>query len=320
MDAIRSSLNKKGFLEVETPILSTQYGGANARPFSSHLNALDVSVYMRISNELFLKRLIMGGFEKVYEFSKDFRNEGIDRSHNPEFTQIEIYEAHKDLYDVMDLTEELILNSLNAVDKKAPIKWGENTINLKAPFERLRMVDAIEKHAKIDVKDMSVDDLKAECKKQKVEIAGESRGMLILSLFEGLVEDKLIDPVFITEHPKETTPLCKVSREDPDFVERFELFIGGMEFANAYSELNDPIRQKELLEEQAQALRGGSEEAHPMDEDFVEAMEYGMPPTGGVGIGIDRLIMLLCDQHSIRDVLLFPFMKPLAEDEPKKEK
>jgi lysyl-tRNA synthetase class 2 len=206
------------------------------------------------------------------------------------------------------------------VDKKAPIKWGENTINLKAPFERLRMVDAIEKHAKIDVKDMSVDDLKAECKKQKVEIAGESRGMLILSLFEGLVEDKLIDPVFITEHPKETTPLCKVSREDPDFVERFELFIGGMEFANAYSELNDPIRQKELLEEQAQALRGGSEEAHPMDEDFVEAMEYGMPPTGGVGIGIDRLIMLLCDQHSIRDVLLFPFMKPLAEDEPKKEK
>lgn len=310
MDAFRKTLNARKFLEVETPILSPMYGGANARPFQSHLNALDMNVYMRISNELYLKRLIMGGFEKVYEFSKDFRNEGIDRTHNPEFTQIEIYEAYEDLYHMMEMVEELITKSIAAIGKESPLKWGEHTIDMSTPFQRLTMKDAIKKYASIDVNSLSDDELLTIAKKHRVQVESQSRGWLIFGLFEELVEKHLIDPVFITEHPVETTPLAKASRADKDLVERFELFIGGTEFANAYSELNDPIKQRELLQSQADALRAGSEEAHPMDEDFVQAMEWGMPPTGGVGIGIDRLTMLLCDQQSIRDVILFPFMRP----------
>ena len=221
IDAIRAVLNARGFLEVETPILSPMYGGANARPFKSHLNALDMTVYMRISNELYLKRLIMGGFDRVYEFSKDFRNEGIDRSHNPEFTQIEIYEAYRDLYDMMDLVEDLFMESLKAVGKKSAISWGEHKIKMKKPFARLTMKDALKKYAHVDVDSLSDAQLRTLAKKHHVEAPEDARGWYIQGLFEELVESHLIDPVFITEHPKETTPLAKVSREDPELVERF---------------------------------------------------------------------------------------------------
>jgi lysyl-tRNA synthetase, class II len=312
MDTIRHVLNNKGFLEVETPILHSIYGGASARPFKSHLNALDMPVYMRVSNELFLKRLLIGGIEKVYEFSKDFRNEGTDRTHNPEFTQIEIYEAYVDLYDIMTLCEDVFRAAAKSLGSTT-ITFSDHEIDLAKPFVRITMMDAIKKYGNIDVKDMSEADLQTEVKKLKLKPAN-NKGMMILQLFEELAESKLIQPTFVTEHPVETTPLAKTSRENPDLVERFELFIAGTEYGNAYSELNDPIKQRELLEAQAKELRGGDDEAHPMDEDFVEAMEYGMPPAGGIGIGIDRMIMLLCNKDSIRDVIFFPFMKPVDKE------
>jgi len=312
MDTFRSVLNKDGYLEVDTPVLSTMYGGANARPFSSHLHALNTKVYMRISPELFLKRLIVGGFDKVFEFSKDFRNEGIDKSHNPEFTIMEAYMAYGDLTDMMDLVEDTLSACAKALHGSTTATFGNHVIEFKKPFARMTMEEAIKIHANVDVTklpDRELFDLRTT---YNIEIKGDiTRGIMIQQLFEELVEDKLIQPTMIIEHPQESTPLAKISRKDPSKVERFELFIAGMEIANAYSELNDPIRQRFLLEEQAKQLRGGNEEAHPMDEDFVEAMEYGMPPTGGIGIGIDRVAMIMLNQPSIRDVILFPFMKPL---------
>lgn len=311
IQSVKEILDEKGFLEVDTPCLQPIYGGAAARPFISHLNALDMKVYMRISNELYLKRLIVGGFEKVYEFARDFRNEDIDRTHNPEFTQVELYQAYADFNTMMEITEEIYERTAKKVLGTTQFEYQGHKIDLKRPWQRYTMVEAIKKFADIDVEKLTDKDLFELRITYKLEIAGEvTRGKMIQALFEELVEEKLIQPTFITHHPVESTPLCKPCREHPlQFVERFEPFIAKMEIGNAYSELNDPILQRKLLEDQAKELNEGSQEAHPMDEDFIQAIEYGMPPTGGLGIGIDRMVMILTNQASIRDVLLFPFMK-----------
>lgn len=310
VSSIRETLNKKGFLEVETPILQPVYGGANARPFKSHINELDMEVYLRIANELYLKRLLVGGFERVYEFAKDFRNEGIDKTHNPEFTQVEIYRAYADYNDIMALVQDIIINAANTVGAEK-LSFLGHEISLAKPWAKITMKDAIRQFADINVDDYSDEELFDLRHTYNLECRGDlTRGVMIQLLFEGLVEEKLIQPTFVTEHPLETTPLCKQSRTDPRFVERAELYIGGFEMANMYSEQNDPVVQRRLLEEQARLLRSGSEEAHPMDEDFCDAMDYGMPPAGGVGIGIDRITMLLTGKDSIREVIFFPFMKP----------
>ena len=310
MDVIRHELNNRGFVELDTPVLCPNYGGANAKPFKSHLNALNMPVYLRISNELHLKRLLVGGFEKVYEFSRDFRNEGIDRTHNPEFTMIEIYQAWVDFTAMMELMEDLYISAAKAVNGSTVIQFGDHKIDLKKPWKRMTMAQAVKEYAEIDVERLSDQELFDLRTTYNLEIEGDvSRGVIIAKLFEELVESKLIQPHIITEHPIETTPLCKPSRKTPGFVERFEPFIAGFEVGNAYSELNDPVLQRKLLEDQAKQLRAGNQEAHPMDEDFVQAIEIGMPPAGGIGIGIDRMVMLLTNQHSIRDVILFPFMK-----------
>lgn len=311
IDAMRAFLVKQGFIEVDTPVLQPIYGGANARPFKSHLNELKMDVYMRISNELYLKRLLVGGFEKVFEFSKDFRNEGIDRTHNPEFLMMECYWAYADYGDVMKLTEECYEFIARKVLGGTKVTYQGNMIDFKAPWKKMTMSEAIKKFAKIDVDSLDDAGLQEVMKKNKVELAGEyKRGYAVMALFDDLAEDKIIQPTFIIDHPKESTPLCKEKRGNPELIERFEPFICGMEIGNAYSELNDPKKQKELLEEQAAMLKKGDEEANPMDEDFIESLEYGMPPTGGLGLGIDRMVMLMTDSPSIRDVILFPFMKP----------
>ncbi|MBI4449193.1 lysine--tRNA ligase [Candidatus Woesearchaeota archaeon] len=311
IDAIRNHLNGHGFLEVDTPILHHNYGGANARPFKSKLNALDMDVYLRIADELHLKRLQVGGFEKIYEFAKDFRNEGIDRTHNPEFMQIEIYQAWVDYTLIMQLIEHLFRAACRAVNGTEHCTYGDHHIDFSQPFRRITMRDAIKEYANIDVDKLTDEELFDLRITYNLEIKCDlSRGVLIMALFEELVEDKLISPTYVIEHPVESTPLCKPSRAHKGFVERAELFVAGFECANIYSELNDPLLQRKLLEDQATKLRAGSEEAHPMDEDFIEAIEYGMPPMGGVGFGIDRLTMLLTNSHTIKDVILFPFMKP----------
>jgi len=260
-----------------------------------------------------LKKLIIGGFEKVYEFSKDFRNEDIDRTHNPEFTQIEIYQAYSDFNDMKELVMDLYIAAAKKLHGGTKFEYQGNVIDVKKPWQSYTMTEALKKFAGIDADKVSFEDMKKLCQQHRVEVAlNPTKGNLLQALFEELVEDKLIQPTFITHHPVETTPLCKKCREphmNELFIERFEPFIAGMEIANAYTELNDPIHQRKLLEEQAKQLRAGEEEAHPMDEDFVQAIEYGMPPTGGVGIGIDRMAMLLTNNPSIRDVLFFPFMK-----------
>ena len=313
IDTIRQELNKRRFLEVETPILQAVYGGANAKPFKTHLNSLKMDVFMRISNELYLKRLIVGGFERVYEFAKDFRNEDIDRTHNPEFTQVEIYQAYADYHDMKEIVMDLYVAAAKALHGKTTFEYDGHTIDVKKPWKSYTVVGALREFGKIDVDKMSDKELAKACTQHKIDVKkGTTRGQLIQELFEELVEHQLIQPTFITHHPMESTPLCKPCREEPlskNFIERFEPFICGMEIANAYSELNDPVLQRKLLEDQAKQLRAGSEEAHPMDEDFVQAIEYGMPPTGGVGIGIDRMTMILTNNTSIRDVIFFPFMK-----------
>ena len=319
IDTIRDVLNKKGFLEVDTPVLQPIYGGAAAKPFKSHLNELDMPVYLRISNELYLKRLIVGGFEKVYEFSKDFRNEGIDRTHNPEFLQIEIYQAYADFNDMKELVQDLYIAAAKAIHGKTKFKYGEHMIDVKKPWQEYTMAGALKKFAEIDTENMKEEDLLDLADSHGIEMPQRTRGWAIQGLFEELVEDKLIQPTLITHHPVETTPLCKHDRKSPEshFIERFEPFLAGMELANAYSELNDPLLQRKYLEEQAKELRSGSEESHPMDEDFIQAIECGMPPTGGIGIGIDRMCMIILNQPSIRDVIFFPFMKPEHEEKKK---
>jgi len=314
IQSLRKTLEHHQFLEVETPVLQSIYGGANARPFETTLNALKQKMYLRISPELHLKRLLVGGFERVFEIARDFRNEDIDKSHNPEFSMVECYQAYAELIDVMALTEEIITNACLAVHGTTRAAFGDHTIEYQVPWRRLTMTQAIHEYAKIDVKALSDTELFDLRTVYNLEIDGDiTRGKMLQALFDDLVEEKLIQPTFITEYPKESSPLCKASQKDPALIDRFELFIAGMEIANAYSELNDPIIQRELLEAQSAALRAGSEEAHPMDDDFIEAMEYGMPPAGGVGIGIDRMVMLLTGNTSIRDVILFPFMKQREE-------
>ena len=307
---IRETLNKEDYVEVDTPIVQQIYGGANAKPFKTHVNDLKREAFLRISDELYLKRLIVGGFNRVYEMSKDFRNESIDSSHNPEFTMIECYQTYADYTDMMKLTEKVIVNANKAIGNKSEITFLENKINLKAPWKVMTMKDAIKQYGKIDVDKLKDHELFKLKDKYKLDHNGPlTRGWIIQKLFEHFAESNLIQPIFIIEHPRETTPLCKVSKKDPDLIERFELFIAGMEISNGYSELNDPIIQRKLLEEQAKELRAGFEEANPMDEDFIHAIEQGMPPTGGVGIGIDRLAMILTGVNSIKDILLFPMMK-----------
>lgn len=307
---IKNTLDDKGFLEVETPVLLPIYGGANASPFTTHHNSLDMMLYLRISIEPYLKRLIVGGMERVYEIGKCFRNEGMDRTHNPEFTMLELYQSYADYQDMMDLTEELIVRSCEEIHGKTTIEFDGNEIDLKRPWRRLKMVDAIKEYTGTDVEQLSDEELQAMVKRKGGEIKGEFiRGLAINEIFELYVEEKLIQPVFITHQPLETTPLCKVDYDDERYLQRFELFINGNEYANAYSESNDPVFQRKTLYEQSLRRESG-DEVSPMDENFVQAIETGMPPTGGLGLGIDRVVMLLTGERSIRDVLLFPTMKP----------
>jgi lysyl-tRNA synthetase class 2 len=306
---IRNFLDNRGFIEFETPVLQPIYGGASAKPFVTHHNALDMKLYLKISPELYLKRLIVGGFEKVYDLSKNFRNEGIDYSHNPEFTMLELYEAYSDYNDMMDLTEELVKSIARNIFKKDVFQYRGHDIKINSTWERIPMQEAIEKHAGIDVGAMSLDELKELIPKHGLDIIGKpTRGLIINALFETLVEEKLIQPTFIIDYPEEICPLTKIHRKEKGLTERFELFIAGQEWANAYSELNDPKDQRKRLEEQEKE-RIINDEAHPMDEDFVQAIEYCMPPTGGLGIGVDRLVMLFTGTDSIKEVIAFPTMK-----------
>lgn len=311
---IRDYLNRHGFLEVETPTLQAIYGGANAKPFVTHLHALHMDLYLRISNELYLKRLIVGGFDRVYEFVKNFRNEGVDSTHNPEFSALEFYCAYIDYNQIMKMTEEIWAEAARKVCGSTKITYQNHKIDLTPPWQRLSMTEAIKKYGDISVDKLSDKELFALQKKYRIPFTGKlTRGTMTQLLFEHLVEDKLIQPVFIIDHPEETTPLCKSHRQKKGLVERLEPYIVGMEVGNGYSELNDPLLQRKLLEKQVERGRGGEEETHPMDEDFIEALEYGLPPTGGMGFGIDRMVMILTNNPSIREVILFPILKPAEQ-------
>ncbi len=311
VQSLRNTFNEKGYLEVETPILQSIHGGAAARPFVTHHNALDIPLYLRIANELYLKRLIVGGFDGVYEFAKNFRNEGIDRTHNPEFTGLEIYVAYKDYNWMMDFTEEMIENAAIAVNGNTDAVCGEHTISYARPYKRITMTDAIKEHTGIDISGMDVAALLKVCKELHIETdSSMGKGKLIDELFSEKCEHTYIQPTFITDYPIEMSPLTKKHRTKEGLVERFELFINGKEIANAYSELNDPIDQRERFVEQAELAGKGDDEAMPLDEDFLRALEYGMPPTAGLGVGIDRLTMFMTNQQSIQEVLFFPQMRP----------
>ena len=308
--ALRSYLDNEGFLEVETPVLQPLYGGANARPFKTHHNTLDQTLYLRIADELYLKRLIIGGIDKVYELSKDFRNEGMDRNHNPEFTMLEWYEAYSDYNDQMNRVEDIIRFAANSIDKMK-FDWGDVSIDLSKKFDRKPYLDLLKDATGEDLLEADVKKLRSVCKENSIEISNkENYGQLLDELMRRLVEPNLTQPVFIIDHPREISPLAKSHRSgEVKLVERFELFIGGAEFANSFSELNDPLDQRDRLENQAKLREKGDDEAQPIDDSFIEAMECGMPPTGGVGLGVDRLVMLLTNNRSIRDVLLFPAMR-----------
>ena len=308
---MREYFNEAGCLEVETPILQSIPGGATARPFITHHNALDIPLYLRIANELYLKRLIVGGFNGVYEFAKDFRNEGMDKTHNPEFTCMEIYVAYKDYNWMMDFVEKMLAKVSTAVNGTTKVKIGENEVDFAAGYRRLPILEAIREYAGVDVSGMNEDELRAVCKQLNVDVdPSMGKGKLIDAIFGEYCEDKLIQPTFIIDYPVEMSPLTKRHRNNPELTERFELFVCGKELANAYSELNDPIDQLERFEEQARLKSKGDDEAMSIDMDFVRALEYGMPPTSGLGMGIDRLTMFMTGQTTIQDVLFFPQMKP----------
>ncbi|EGQ2752303.1 lysine--tRNA ligase [Staphylococcus pseudintermedius] len=311
LQEMRNYLNEKGFLEVETPMMHQIAGGAAAKPFVTHHNALDATLYMRIAIELHLKRLIVGGLEKVYEIGRVFRNEGVSTRHNPEFTMIELYEAYADYKDIMSLTEELVAHIARRVLGTTSVQYGDETINLEPQWRRLHMVDAVKEATGVDFYEVKSDKEAHElAKAHGIEIDDNMKyGHILNEFFEQKVEETLIQPTFIYGHPIEISPLAKKNPEDPRFTDRFELFIVGREHANAFTELNDPIDQRQRFEAQLVEKEQGNDEAHEMDEDFIEALEYGMPPTGGLGIGIDRLVMLLTNSPSIRDVLLFPYMR-----------
>ncbi|MDZ4713159.1 MAG: lysine--tRNA ligase [bacterium] len=327
IQSIKRTLEKNNFFEVETPTLQTIYGGANAKPFITHHNALDIDLYLRISNELYLKRLIVGGFNRVYEFVRDFRNEGIDRTHNPEFTQVEWYQAYGDYFDSMNMFEEVVETACMDIHGTTKVMYGDIELDFKKPWRRLRMTEAITQKLNIDVMSMKKDDIISFMKSNGINFdpkISHSKGLVVANLFEESCEEELIQPTFIYDFPIDTTPLCKPLREysmkqleemkhDPEqiiFAERFEPYVNKWEMGNSYTELNDPVLQRKLLEEQVERGRGGEEETHPLDEDFLKAIEVGMPPTTGVGLGVDRLVMLLTNSHSIRDVIFFPLMRP----------
>ena len=311
--AIRRYLDAQGFIEVETPMLVANAGGASARPFETHYNALDEDVRLRISLELYLKRLIVGGLDRVYEIGRVFRNEGVDTKHNPEFTLMELYQAYTDYYGMMDLTENMFRHVAQEVCGTTCVPYGDVMIDLGKPFERMTMIDAVKKYSGVDFSQVATtEEAKALADEHHIEYeARHKRGDILNLFFEEYVEEHLIQPTFIMDHPIEISPLTKKKPENPDYVERFELFITGREMCNAYSELNDPIDQRERFAAQEEALKQGDEEANHTDEDFLRALEIGMPPTGGIGYGIDRLVMLLTNSPAIRDVLLFPTMKTL---------
>jgi lysyl-tRNA synthetase class 2 len=313
--AVREYLDDRGFLEVETPILSPIAGGANARPFITHHNTLDIDMYLRIANELYLKRLIVGGFEKVYEMGKMFRNEGMSPKHNPEFTNIELYQAYVDYEEMMRLTENLFAYVAEKALGTTKINYQGTELELSPPWRRLDMADAVKEFTGVDFSTINTDEEAIAVAKEKgIEIKpGMTRGHIISEMFEEFCEEHLIQPTFITGHPVEISPLAKRNPEDPRKTNRFEAFINTWELANAFSELNDPIDQRERFEDQVKQKDFGDDEAHPMDNDFINSIEVGLPPTGGLGIGIDRMIILLTNQPSIRDILLFPTMKPLDE-------
>ncbi|MBN4070986.1 lysine--tRNA ligase [Crocinitomix catalasitica] len=310
-NAMRQFFNDRGYFEVETPILQPLAGGAAARPFITHHNALDIPLYLRIANELYLKRLIVGGFDGVYEFSKNFRNEGMDRTHNPEFTALEIYVAYKDYNWMMEFTEQMLEHTAKAVNGSTKATFKEYEIEFKAPYPRITMRQSIIDFSGFDIDQKSEDELSAWCKSNGIEVNDTmGKGKLIDEIFGQKCEGNYIQPTFIMDYPKEMSPLCKVHRDNPELTERFELMVCGKELANAYSELNDPIDQRERFEEQLKLLDKGDDEAMSLDQDFLRALEYGMPPTSGMGIGIDRLVMYLTNNPSIQEVLFFPQMKP----------
>lgn len=309
--SIREFLDQRDFLEVETPALQVLYGGANARPFKTHLNALGMDMYLRIADELYLKRLIIGGLEKVYEICKDFRNEGMDKNHNPEFTMLEFYWAYADYKDLMGLVEEMICKVARDVLEANQLAFGEKEIHLKSPFGRVSFFEAAEKQLGCDIIDLSENELKALSREKGHNIEEfNGRGAVLDEIAREFIEPTLVEPTFLTDYPLELSPLAKKHRNDPRLTERFELFIGGVEFGNGFSELNDPEDQRERFVGQAAMRKAGDEEAHPVDEDFLLALEHGMPPTAGYGLGIDRLVMLLTGSSSIRDVIFFPIMRP----------
>lgn len=311
INTMREFFNTKNYIEVETPILQPIPGGASARPFITHHNTLDMKLYLRIANELYLKRLIVGGFEGVYEFAKDFRNEGMDRTHNPEFTVMEIYVAYKDYLWMMEFVEEMIEKVALALHNKTEVKIGDKSVNFARPFRRLSMTDAIKNSTGFDITDKSEEELRAKCKELDIEIDDTmGKGKLIDAIFGEKCEHDLIQPTFITDYPTEMSPLCKRHRDNPDLTERFELFVAGKELCNAYSELNDPIDQLARFQDQLKLSEKGDDEAMFIDMDFVRALEYGMPPCSGMGIGIDRLTMFMTGRESIQDVLFFPQMRP----------
>ena len=308
---VRRFLDDNGLVEVETPILQPLYGGASARPFITHHNTLDVDLYLRIADELYLKRLIVGGFDGVYEISKDFRNEGMDKTHNPEFTMMECYVAYKDYEWMMEFVEKMVSTVCKKVFGTTEFEFEGQKIDFKPPWNRLSMVDEIKNRTGIDVTTASIEELTKKAKEHGIELKGvETKGNLIDEIFEGLIQDDLIQPTFVIDYPIEISPLAKKHRTKEGIVERFEGFVFGREICNAFSELNDPIDQKNRFVEQQKLIEKGDDEAHQIDEDYVRALEYGMPPTAGLGVGIDRLVMLLTDQSSIRDVILFPQMRP----------
>ncbi|MDD3875304.1 MAG: lysine--tRNA ligase [Bacteroidales bacterium] len=316
INTMRQFFNERGYLEVETPILQAIPGGAAARPFITHHNALNIPLYLRVANELYLKRLIVGGFDGVYEFAKDFRNEGMDRTHNPEFTVMEIYVAYKDYKWMMAFTEEMIERIALELHGTTKVQLGDKEIDFKRPFKRVTMIDAIKEHTGIDINGMSESELRDVCKKLGVETdASMGKGKLIDEIFGEKCEDKYIQPTFIIDYPVDMSPLCKKHRDNPELTERFELMVNGKELANAYSELNDPIDQKERFLEQLRLSEKGDDEAMFIDNDFVRSLEYGMPPTSGMGIGIDRLTMFMTNQTSIQEVLFFPQMKPEKKED-----
>ena len=308
---MRRFFDAKGWLEVETPVLQSIHGGAAAQPFETHHNTLDMPLYLRIANELYLKRLIVGGFDGVYEIGKMFRNEGMDRTHNPEFTVMEIYVAYKDYNWMMDFTEQMIEKVALEVHGTTKVTVGKNEIDFKRPYRRLTMLDAIKEYAGVDISEMNEAEIRSACKKLNVPVDETmGKGKLIDEIFGEKCEGNYIQPTFIIDYPKEMSPLCKQHRDNPELTERFELMICGKEVANAYSELNDPIDQRERFEEQLKLSEKGDDEAMFIDNDFIRALEYGMPPTSGLGIGMDRLIMFLTNNQSIQEVLFFPQMKP----------